>query len=119
MISPDEDPQKDQTDQRKRFRGGKNILNPFAELYAERVQECDQYNHQNADKLLNAQTDRIFRPEINWMDDPGLRGDSGKQNSEVARKTDRDGRDSSRLNHQKQRPAIQKAPERRIGFAQV
>src|SRR5256886_7750082 len=119
MIPSNEDAEKDQADQRKRFGGCKNILNPFAEPYTERVQERDQYNHQNADKLLDAQTDCVFRPEINWMNDPGLRGNRGKQNAEVARKTNRDGRDSSRLNDQEERPAIQKAPERRIGFAQV
>ena len=119
VISRHEDAQKNQPKQRQRFRAGENVLNEFAKAHALHVQEGDEDHHHDADELLHRKADGVFRAERDRLNHPSCAGDRREKHAEIASESDGDRGDRAGLNDEKERPAVEKSPERRIRFAQI
>jgi hypothetical protein len=118
-VAAHEDSGEDQRREPQQFGRGEHVLDPFAEFQAARVERCQEKNQEKSHKLLNGQTDRVFFRESDRRDHPSARRDRRPNDTEKAREPDSHCRDRARLNDQKQRPAVQKTPQRRIRFAKV
>src|SRR5262249_44742205 len=83
------------------------------------VEEGDEDHHDDADELLDGETDGVFGAEVEWMDYPGCRGDRWKENAEVAGESNGHSSDCAGLDDEKERPAVEESPKWRIGFAEI
>ena len=69
--------------------------------------------------MLRRKAEGITGREIHRPDDPGGGRNRRQQDAQKPGEGDRDRRDGSGLDHQEQRPAVEKTPERAVGFAQI
>src|SRR5262249_22527555 len=86
---------------------------------ATRVHEREENNHEDAHQLCGGKRDRVAAENVFWRNEIFFFADPRDENSEVTRESDADGSDSSGLNNQEERPAIEESPQRRESFAQV
>ena len=73
----------------------------------------EKHNHRDGQQLLRGQ------PELAAAHQVVLRRDPREEDAGVLGESHRHGGDGAGLNHQEQRPAVEEAPERAEGFAQV
>ncbi len=76
-------------------------------------------DQQNGEQLLPGEAQRVLVGDADRRDDPGRRRNRWHQHAEKSREGHRHRGDRARLDHQEKRPAVEKAPKRRVGFAQV
>ena len=73
----------------------------------------------DADELRRRQRQRVAGREMDRRDQVVVVGDPRHEHAEEAREADGDGGDRAGLDDEEQRPAVQKAPQRRERLAQV
>jgi hypothetical protein len=94
-------------------------LDQLAEFQTARVDKRQQHDEKDGDELLRRKTDGVVSRNVDRRDDPGGRRDRRHEHAEETREADGDRRNRPRLDNEKERPTVEKAPERRVGFAQV
>ena len=127
-FRPRKIPKNNQAEQRRNFRGGEDVLDESARLHAENVDDRERDHDQDGDEVLRVQANihaaqnhgadgklRHF-PEV---DDPMTGGDCRPEDAEEFAESDAHGGDRARLNHEKQSPTVEKAPERAERLAQI
>ena len=93
-------------------------MDELAEIQAARVHECQQRDHRQADELCCGERERIAAKTDRFDEIVRLRHPRD-QNTGVTRKPDSDRRDCAGLYNEKERPAVEKTPQRRERFAQI
>src|SRR5205085_3090691 len=111
-VPTNQNAQKNQSDQASGFRDREHVLNNLAKLQSARIHEGEQHDKQNADKLRGGKGDRVTRSDSDRSDDIVVDGSLRPKDAEKLCEPDRDRRDGPRLNHEEERPAIEKAPQR-------
>ena len=111
--------QQNQSDQGESLRRSKNILDVLAETQAARIGQREKYDQDNSNQLLRGKAQRVFGRKRDRGDDPRVGRNRGREHAEEAGECNRYRRNRSGLNDQEKRPAVEKTPQRRIGFAQV
>src|SRR5260370_27311097 len=103
---------------RRGFREGKSILDEFAYLQSTRVRPSKKRDQQNRYQLFRGKTDSISAENTDRCDQIPFRRNCGDENAEELRERNRNCGNCSRLNDEEQRPAIQEANRRAVGFSQ-
>ncbi len=127
-VAANRERQNDQSGQRERLGRGKDVLNHCAKLHAKDIDDAQRENNEYAGEVGGVQAnihiaqnhgpDRNGR-NVSDMPEPVRSRNRRKEDAEELAEGDRDSGDGSRLDDQKQRPAVEKSPERAEGFAQV
>ena len=110
-----------QAEQRRNFRRGKDVLDESTRLHAENIDDRERDHHQDGDEVLRIQSnihatehhgaDRKLR-HFPQVDDPMAGRDRRPKDAEEFAERNAHSGDRAGLNHQKQSPAVEKAPER-------
>src|SRR5258708_16389154 len=127
-VPAKKDSEEHQSEQRRNFRGGKDVLDDGARFHAEDINDRERDNYQDGDQVLRVQPNihtaqshgsngelRHF-PE---MDNPITRRDCRPENPEKFAERHAHGSDCPRLNHEKQGAAVEKTPEGAERLAQI
>jgi len=127
-IPPHGNTEQRQTQQRRYFGCGKYILNQRSGFHSEDIYNRKKNYEQDRDQILCIDSyihiAQNHRPEANRWNLPEMQNPSGgrnrrKENSEELAERHAYGRNRPGLNHQKQRPAVEKTPQRPERFAQI
>src|SRR5206468_8931589 len=118
-VASDENAKHHQGEERQRFCRSEDILDESPKPQPARIYDSQKYDDCDRDQLLRRNADSIALREDDWWDNPARRRDGIGEHSEKPSKRDRDRGNCSGLDHEEQRPAIKKSPERTIGFAQI
>src|SRR6202022_4367419 len=110
-LHPDNNTEHNKCDERTRLRRREDVLHELTEIQSARVHICEQRDHRQADELCGGKRERIAA-ESNGFDQIVLLRNPGEEHTGVARKSDSDCRDCAGLNNEKERPAVEKTPER-------
>ncbi len=127
-IAPEGEAERRQSEQRRNFRGGEYVLNRRARLDAKDVDDRQENHQQDRHQVLGVDPDfhvaQNHRADVNRrnfpeMQQPVRRRNRRNEDAEELAEGHAHGGDGAGLNHQEQRPAVEKSPERPQGFAQV
>src|SRR5262249_21281244 len=96
--------------QRRNFRGGENVLNHSAVLDATHVGPGQQQDDEDTGQLRRREGNRVSPGNVNGSDKISVFSNGWPQRAEIAREANSYGGDCSRLDYQKQGPAIEESP---------
>src|SRR5882762_8627748 len=127
-VPAQKDSEKNQSQQRRNFCGGKNVLNDSARLHSENIDDRERNHHEDGDEVLRVQSN-IDAAQNHWsdgelrhfpdVDDPITGGNRRPEDPQEFAECHADRSDRSRLNHEKQSPAVEKTPEWAERLAQI
>jgi hypothetical protein len=111
--------EENQPNQRRALCGREDVLDDSAVFQPAGVRPGEERDQQNADELGGRERQGVLSAQVERRHDEAIVGDPGHQRAEVAREPDRHRRDRAGLDDQKERPAVEKAPDRRERFAEI
>jgi hypothetical protein len=115
-VAPKQNAGNDQPDQRRNLARGEDILNHLAVVQAARIAPCEQQYDEHSHQLRGRKGNCVTGCHVHGFDNVVRFSDRQPQYAEKPRETNRDGRNSSRLNDEKKSPAIQESQSRRKRF---
>ena len=127
-VPPKKNSEQDQSQQRRNFRRGEDVLDECARLHAENIDDREHHHYQDGDEVLRVQShihaaehhraDRKLR-HFPQVDDPMTGRDCRPENAEKLAEGHAHGGDRAGLDHKKQSPAVEKTPEWAERLAQI
>src|SRR5450631_3091995 len=127
-VPSQKDSEEHQTKQRRNFRSREDVLDDSARLHTENIDDRERDHDQDGNEVLRIQAnihaaehhraDRELR-YLPQVDNPMTGGDGRPEYPEELAESHAHGGDRTRLNHEKQGPAVEKSPERPKRLAEI